>query len=101
MKFKAGEGVLDNSGNNRVMAVALTTTEAMRLARGLLDKLIGGKVEKFPGASNGVEIRNPVGDTFVVFVDFPERSQHEEIDSDDVDAGNPEWLQNGFSFFGQ
>jgi len=102
VKFKAGEGdSFGPSGQNRLMAVSLTTTEAMRLARGLLDELIGGKVEKFPGARGGTEIMNPNGDTFVTFVDFPERSQHEEIDSADVADGNPEWLQDGFGVFGK
>ena len=102
MKFKAGEGeCFGPSGQNRLMAVSLTPDEVVGLVKGLMNQLIRGNVESFPGGRGGTEIMNPNGDTFVVFVDFPERSQHEEIDSDDVDAGNPEWLQNGFSFFGQ
>ena len=101
MKFKAEDESFGPSGQHRLMAVSLTTNEAMRLARGLMDQLIRGNVESFPGGRGGTEIMNPNGDAFAVFVDFPERIQHEEIDSDAGDSGNPEWLQDGFGVFGK
>ena len=103
MKFKAGEGVsFGPSGQNRIMAVSLTPDEVLKLVKGLMDQLIRGNVESLPGLSGGTDIMNPNGETFAIFVDFPEeRIQNEEIDSDDVASGNPEWLQNGFGVFGK
>ena len=102
MKFKAGEGeCFGPSGQNRLMAVSLTSDEVFGLVTGLMSQLSRGNVESFPGGRGGTEIMNPAGDTFVVFVDFPERSQHEEIDSDFADDGNPGWLQKCFGVFGK
>ena len=101
MKFKAAGESFGPSGQHRLMAVSLTPDEVFGLVKGLMNQLIRGNVESFPGGRGGTEIMNPAGDTFVVFVDFPERSQHEEIDADAGDSGNPEWLQNGFGIFGQ